>query len=257
MKALILYFSGTGNTEYVAKKISRILNELQVASEMHSIEEKYIINPNNLDMLILGCPKYYEYPVLDFIKYLKNTLPHSNKTIPAMIYCTQAGPLITDFKKIERILKTKNYNLTVERSIPLANNFTILKMFPPTKDEKLEINLDNLDKDLKPLLSNFMKGQLIKENPNIVLRILCYLSAIIFTPIFAHFAVKFSTSFSCTNCGLCVKKCPRQNITLHNNKIKFNNKCIFCMRCIHSCPVHAILYNNKECTRYKRIIEKK
>ena len=32
------------------------------------------------------------------------------------------------------------------------------------------------------------------------------------------------------------------NITLENEKIKFNNNCIFCLGCLHKCPVQAIDY---------------
>ena len=70
-RALILYFSGTGNTEYIANKISLLLKEMDFNVEIHSIEETYPIIPNQYDILILGCPKYYEYPALNFIKYLK------------------------------------------------------------------------------------------------------------------------------------------------------------------------------------------
>lgn len=253
MKACILYFSGTGNTELIAKKISRILNDLNCETEIHSIEEKFKINPDMFDLLILGCPKYYEYPVLEFISYLKKRLPESKRTIPTMFFCTQAAYLKTNFNLVEKILKRKNYKLIVSKSFEIANNMVIFDALPLTEEEKIQSNLRKIDKELKPLLSSFMKRKVIKEKTNTVYGILTYLTGVVCTKLFAWFGVKYSATKECTGCGLCVRKCPKRNIVLNNKKPKFGKKCIFCMRCINICPNHAILYHNKQCQIYKKL----
>lgn len=43
---------------------------------------------------------------------------------------------------------------------------------------------------------------------------------------------------SCIRCGLCVKKCPVQAITL-TTFLADSAKCISCMRCVKGCPVDA------------------
>lgn len=253
MKAYILYFSGTGNTAYVANKISGIMQELQVATEVHSMEDKIQIQKDSFDMLILGCPKYYEYPVLDFIKYLKKNLPTAAKKIPVMFFCTQASPLKTDFRKIEKMLSRKNYQLTVSRSIPLANNMVIMDMFPVTAEEKKSFNLKQLDKELRPLVTDFLSGIEHKEEPQFIMRLVGHISAVLCTWLFSLLAVKYSPSADCTGCSLCSKKCPKKNIKMVNGRPRFCKQCIFCMRCINICPSNAILYNKKKRSQYKSI----
>ncbi|BCN32712.1 EFR1 family ferrodoxin [Anaeromicropila herbilytica] len=253
MKALILYFSGTGNTEYVAKKIGSIMNDSGIKSEVHSIEEKYKINPNAFDLLILGCPKYYEYPVLDFIGYLKKKLPKSDKIIPTMVFCTQAAYLETDFGKIERILKRKNYKVTVTKSFQIANNMVIFKAFPLTDKEKIQANLEKLNRELEPLVQEFLNGKEMKESPRIFFRVVSHLSGVVFTKLFPIFGMKYSVSKQCTGCGACAKKCPRKNIIMQGGKPRFGRKCLFCMRCINICPKNAILYKKRVCEQYKRL----
>lgn len=63
MNALILYFSGTGNTKYAAQKFEQELKNRNIRTEIHSIEEDFSIKPDTYDLLIFGCPKYYECPV--------------------------------------------------------------------------------------------------------------------------------------------------------------------------------------------------
>ena len=41
---------------------------------------------------------------------------------------------------------------------------------------------------------------------------------------------------SCTDCGLCVKKCPMQVISRTDPRVVDTTGCIACMRCIHVCP---------------------
>lgn len=60
---------------------------------------------------------------------------------------------------------------------------------------------------------------------------------------FRHFVVekkRFSVSTDCIQCKKCIQECPVNNITMKNEKITFGEHCMFCLRCIHKCPVHAI-----------------
>ena len=45
---------------------------------------------------------------------------------------------------------------------------------------------------------------------------------------------------NCTACGLCVTACPMKNLEIHENKIIHNNNCTTCYRCVNLCPHKAI-----------------
>lgn len=47
----------------------------------------------------------------------------------------------------------------------------------------------------------------------------------------------------CTNCGLCVQKCPAGAISPEHPKETDKQKCIACMRCVCICPNHARTLN--------------
>ena len=51
----------------------------------------------------------------------------------------------------------------------------------------------------------------------------------------------FSTD-ECISCGMCVKVCPMQNITLENGRPVWHGNCNTCDACYHHCPKHAIQY---------------
>ena len=44
----------------------------------------------------------------------------------------------------------------------------------------------------------------------------------------------------CIQCGVCVKACRNEAITLEDGKISIDTgKCNYCGRCVKSCPVDA------------------
>ncbi|WP_392391161.1 EFR1 family ferrodoxin [Mordavella massiliensis] len=64
-------------------------------------------------------------------------------------------------------------------------------------------------------------------------------------------AKAFLVNSACIRCGICVKVCPANNITLEK-QIKFHDKCESCYACIHACPQNAIhLENEKSNVRWR------
>ena len=97
MKALILYFSGTGNTEYVAKYLQRKLASLSVDTDLESIENILPMKSAEFDFLIIGFPIYAGASPEFFRQYL-NLLPTVSKK-GIFVFCTRAmftGQAIAD-----------------------------------------------------------------------------------------------------------------------------------------------------------------
>jgi ferredoxin len=44
----------------------------------------------------------------------------------------------------------------------------------------------------------------------------------------------------CEGCGLCVRLCPVDNVTLCDGRAEFADQCVLCLRCLHACPQEAI-----------------
>lgn len=56
MKASVIYWSGTGNTEAMANEIASKLKELGADTKLVSVEEASIDDAKEVDVLALGCP---------------------------------------------------------------------------------------------------------------------------------------------------------------------------------------------------------
>ena len=49
----------------------------------------------------------------------------------------------------------------------------------------------------------------------------------------------------CTLCGVCVRQCPFQGLTIESDGIQVNDKCRLCKLCIKNCPQDAIILEQK------------
>lgn len=53
-------------------------------------------------------------------------------------------------------------------------------------------------------------------------------------------ALGYTVHENCVRCGICVRVCPANNITLTEDGVRFSDHCEVCYACLHNCPQHAI-----------------
>jgi MinD superfamily P-loop ATPase len=69
----------------------------------------------------------------------------------------------------------------------------------------------------------------------------------------AGMAKAFYTDNKCNSCGICMKVCPVENITISNGKPLWGDHCEMCLACMQWCPNEAIQFGekSKEWGRYR------
>lgn len=255
MKGIILYFSGTGNTKFIANKISEEFIKNGCEIDIHSIEEKIDLNNFTYDYLILGFPKYFEYVPQNFIEYLEDNLYDSSKEVKTMIFSTGKDRAKTYFDELEKKLLVKNYKVIVTKNFQMPDSYTLSKGYKKITRKDLREIFDSSLSEIKDTVVNFLTDNYVKEEVN-------ELTATIYKTInkfktkdLYKNSLKFSVNSNCDECNLCVNACPTKNIENIGGYIKFRDNCIMCCRCVNACPKNAVMYKEKEHSQYKENID--
>jgi flavodoxin len=104
LKALIIYWSATGNTEKVANTIRDSLISEKVTPEVIKLPEAKEVDPYEYDLILLGSPSYGWHPPEPVQQFIKKKMDYHVKSgdikpcapkVPgktAVVFCTYSGP---------------------------------------------------------------------------------------------------------------------------------------------------------------------
>lgn len=230
----ILYFSGTGNSLYIAKRIQAAIGG----------EIKYIPNYNGtgseFDKIVLVTPIYsFGMP-----KYVYELIPKLDRMVPIVVVQNFGGMIGgADYLMYEYCSKN-GVNLQSLFLLQMPENFTTTFTVPELYIKRVlnnaEKRIDKIIEDIKnknyvlPSKKKTKEGMFLKNYSN-----------------WYKVAQNFVVNDKCLKCQKCVSICPAKNIILDDGKIKFGTKCIACLGCYHRCSQKAILYkNHKKKDRY-------
>lgn len=256
MKGVLYYFSGTGNTKWVADKFKHVFKGYGIDLKLINIEDEEKIKDEYFkknDFIIVGSPVYADFPpkvVCDFL----NKIKFQNRKIKALVYSTQASKSSSSPCFISKCLKKKGYEVIIQTYIKMPNNYYFGIIGKKPDNSNIEMLLANAEEKINCIIKYFINNKKLIEL-NSKLRM--YFS-IFFYRMFKKSIPKLSKNISstdeCDKCGLCLENCPQSNITFENGRAIFHSKCILCMRCIHICPINAVRYKNKKVVQTQKNI---
>ena len=237
---MILCFSGTGNSKYVAQRIADALGD-EILNLNDRIKASDTSPVETGERLIIVTPTYAWRIPRVVRDWLLKTKLHGAKQACFVMTC---GSEIGNADKYNRDLCVEKGLVCMGTAqIVMPENY-IAMFSAPQADEARQIVAQaepSIDRAIAAIQSNqpfaptrnklydrFMSGPV--------------------NPIFYKFFVKanaFTASGACIGCGQCVKRCPMNNVAIKDGKPVWGRNCIHCMACICYCPKEAIEYGKK------------
>lgn len=245
---MILYFSGTGNSKYVAKVLSSETNDETVSLNERLKKDDFspIVTDNEI---IVVFPNYCGRMPKVVWEYL-NKVEINAKGIRFVCTCFQSG--WNAGKYCKKLAKTKQISYLGTETIKMPQgyvaNFNVL-------------NQEDADKQIKEITPNIVEiADTIKNNlpfkeekASLKGKFMTNIMAPIFYPLMVS-AKGFKCDGDCTSCGKCESVCPLNNIKIVDGKPQWGKTCTHCMACINGCPQKAINYKNKTQKRNRHMI---
>ena len=242
MRIVILYFSGTGNTHWAARKIVRFLSEQGWDACAMSIEKIGDAELDGLvegtDVLGLGYP-IYGSDIPEPSKELIERLPAGNGK-PAMVFCTQwqfsgDGAMVAG-----RELMKKGYDVRWKAHLKMPNNVCITAIpLPYTADFHKHVpKLNRAEKRIGRMIDRMVQGRSYRWP---FCRMMGALQRVPYRLLYDQWRDMPSLEDArCTGCGRCARNCPAGNITMEGGLARFADRCVMCLRCYNFCPTVAI-----------------
>ncbi|MGN0401522.1 MAG: EFR1 family ferrodoxin [Acetatifactor sp.] len=235
---MVLYFSGTGNSRYVAKRIAEISGDDLISIGQKIKSGDYNAIRSEKPFVFVG-PVYAGRLPRVMEEYIRK-VNFSGTPKTYFVGTCAATPWFT-VQYVEKLCGEKEFSLLGFNSVIMPQGYLAGGGTQPK-----EVN-DKILKDAEPKITKIAetirdKQPLPKEQPGKAI-MSKLLNPIMYSMMIS--AKNFAVTDKCTGCGKCEERCPLNNVKLIKNKPVWGKDCTHCMACISGCPAEAIEYGKK------------
>lgn len=263
-KALILWYSQTGQTRRYARLIGCILKGRGIGVDERDIRNFDFNKLPQYDLVFVGTPVFY-YDTPSNVSNLLKTIPSIAGT-PVAAFVSFGGPEGNQHNAACHILK-----MLIERGgVPVGRAaFRNIPSYPtPGWDSAKQISgehlpdagtYDQVRRFTADTLARVSRGETVSVEYEVAVREILRAMPLVW------FNKKVITTHTvdaakCIRCGTCVRTCPTRAIDPYQQKVD-RDRCLACFGCLNNCPAGAVvmdyagkrLYGFREYLRRRQI----
>lgn len=247
---MIFYYTGTGNSRYVAQRIAESLgDELVSLNELIKTADASAIEAG--ERIVIVTPTY-AWRIPRIVRdWMENAELKGAKRVWFVMTC---GSEIGNAAKYSRALaERKGLEYMGTAQVVMPENY--IAMFDaPEVDEARRI-VEKAQPDIDRAIAAIADGRAFTAPRDSIYD--RFLSGPV-NPVFYSFFVKskaFTASDACIGCGKCARLCPTNSVELVDGRPVWGDGCTHCMACICYCPASAIEYGKKSLGKPRYHIE--
>ena len=247
---MILYFSGTGNSLAIARKIAEAIND-QVLPLTEAVQQ-VLTNEQRIGLVF----PTYDFNMPPAVRTLVPRLKISKEAyVFAVTTCgAQAG---NSLWTLRRLLRQKGIELAYAHKIRVPDNSAIAFGRNPNeqtwKFERFAFRLDRIIADIRGQKHEWhfawwsLAGWLTAL-PSLEAKLLRTFHPVV-------------DEAKCTGCKTCARVCPMENISIQQRSdltgkagqvAHIGDLCTICLACVHGCPQQAISVNGREALKERQ-----
>ncbi|MDD5806971.1 MAG: EFR1 family ferrodoxin [Eggerthellales bacterium] len=235
---MILYFTGSGNSKFVADLIAHVVGD-QTLSLNEAIKSGKPLSVTSDKPYVIVTPIYaFDLPHVVMRAVSEATLSGSGE---AYVVVTCGDRSANAHRSARRLIEGKGMTYLGFYDVVMPDNTVTMFDMPDAATAQAKIRealpglVEAAGKIAKgepvsgackgPGFLTSINGMMIKRMEN---------------------AKGWGTTEACTSCGTCVKVCPVNNLSLDDaGKVIFAGSCVSCYSCIHHCPTNAMHIQGK------------
>lgn len=243
---MILYFSGTGNTRFVARRLAGILCDELLCMEPREKTAARIVTGKR----VVWCFPTYSWGVPPVVAdFIKNTGLEFDPEARHFMVTTCGDDMGYADRQWRKLIRQRGWISAGAFAIQMPNTYVLMKGFdtdsPDVATKKLAASMRRVE-EVGRAIENYAPG-----SPDMLIRgSFPMIKTSVIYPWFVRHAMSpkpFHATAACVGCGRCATTCPCANITMEKEaggyrRPQWHDHCALCLRCYHICPQHAVAY---------------
>ncbi|MGE5391158.1 MAG: EFR1 family ferrodoxin, partial [Deltaproteobacteria bacterium] len=241
----IFYMTGTGNSLWASRVLAQDLGNTEIISMYKWKENRGEIKSKAIGLIfpvhIWGVPRQ----VLEFIEDLQDMNPEYIFAI-----ANNAGQVSNTLVQLRKVMESKGMHLSAGWSVLFPSNYIPWGGPGPAEEQNKRFREARIKLSAIASRIRERKEMPVEKGPLWQRIVFTWLYDLTFNMV-PKMDEKFWVDDRCNKCGLCVKLCPVNNVTIEDDKIIWNHRCEQCLACLQWCPQECVQYGNKT-PRYER-----
>ena len=233
---MIIYFTGTGNSRYLAQLLGKKLGDEAVDAAAFIREKKHPAFTSERPYVFVGPAYAWRLPRV-FEDWLRGCSFAGDQRAYFVVNCGDS--ILGAGAYAEKLCRDAGLAYMGVAEVVMPENY-IAMFSAPGEDEALEI-IAKATVKIGELAEKVRRGGAFTQKTPA----LKYLGSALLNFGFYRFTIgakKFYTTDKCVACGRCAENCMLNNIALKDGKPVWGAMCTHCMACICKCPTEAIEY---------------
>ena len=239
---MLYYFSGCGNSQFIAESIAKSLGEQLVFIPAAERESRFNYDLADGERVGFVFPTYSWRPpqlVMDFVKKLH----FSRQPEYVWMAITCGGNVGVADEVFAKQLLEVGLKLDAAFCFVMPNTYVNMAGMSIDNPAKAKRKIHRVKSQLPDVIGSITerktvwdmrRGAFPRFKTNVIGK--SFDKWVTDKP--------FHTTDACISCGKCVEVCPLQNIALDEGRPRWHGNCINCEACYHHCPTNAIQFGN-------------
>ena len=238
---MILYFSGTGNSFAIARKIAEATND-QLLPLIEAVQRD-LTNEKRIGLVF----PTYDFNLPPIVRASVSQLNIGPKSyVFAVITCGgQTGNCVW---ALRRLLRKRGVELAYTHKVSVPDNSALA--FGRNPNNQMS-KFDRVPERMEQIISDIQA-----QHHELHYAWWSFLSWIMGLPTMEKGMIRTLrpkvNPDKCIGCDTCVRICPMENIRLTDKKALIGDNCTVCLACVHACQQQAIGTNGREALKERQ-----